>query len=187
MTDTDQTPASVEPATTRQTLSAAPYSEVLAKAFDKLTSQILIFLLAYVILLIGLATLGSQLAPTIRNLLYMIPLLGVAAFVFERRQKIVRDGRQKGIDINARNVSGSASVIGVRGATNDLPENVTLRVGRARDKAVVHGVEYAGVSDLDAEPADSGEQYLLNLFKRLNEDNRSELIATAQRMKKKQG
>lgn len=183
----DQTSASGEPRSTQHSMSQAPYSEALAKAFDKLTSQILIFLLAYVILLIGLAVLGAQLAPTIRNLLYVIPLLGVAAFVFERRQNIVKDGRQKGIDIKARRVSGSASVIGVRGATNDLPENVTLRVGRAGDRAVVHGVEYGNVSEADAsKPAGTDAQYLLDTFQRLSRQNRRELIATAQRLEGKQ-
>ena len=105
----------------------APYAAVLAKAFDKLTSQVLIFLLAYVILLIGVAVFGSQLTTTMRNLLYVIPLLGVVGFVLEKRRKIVKNGREKGIDVRARKVSGSASVIGVRGATADVPENVTLR------------------------------------------------------------
>lgn len=167
--------------------SPVPYATVLAKAFDKLTSQILIFLLAYVILLIGLAVFGSQMAATYRNLLYIIPLLGVGAFAFEKRNKIIKDGREKGVNVKAYSVSGSARVIGVRGATGDQPSNVKLTVGRASDKAVVHGVEYANATLADAaESVGSDTQYLVETFQQLNKANRRELIASAQRMIGKQ-
>jgi hypothetical protein len=61
--------------------SSPPYEAALNKAFDKLTSEILIFLLAYTILLIGLAVFGSGIATQFRNLLYIIPVLGVVAYV----------------------------------------------------------------------------------------------------------
>lgn len=183
----DNAPASGTPAQGSTPDSSAPYAVVLAKAFDKLTSQVLIFLLAYVILLIGLAVFGSQLATTFRHLLYVIPLLGVAAFLFDQRHRIVKEGREKGVDVKARRVSGSASVIGVRGATGDLPDNVTLKVGHASDRAVVHGVEYAGATARDdGQPEGSDARFLVETFQQLNKTNRRELIVSAQRMLGKQ-
>src|SRR5436305_7829631 len=75
----------------------APYEVPLTKAFDKLTSQIFLFLLAYVILLIGLAVFGSNLAVTLRSLFYILPILGIAAYLWQQQRAIVKDGKDRGI------------------------------------------------------------------------------------------
>ena len=62
--------------------SFVPYERVLAKAFDKLTSEILIFLLAYTILLIGLLYFGINIPDTWRNFFYLIPVIGVLAYIW---------------------------------------------------------------------------------------------------------
>src|SRR5215470_16459936 len=87
---------------------SAPFEAPLTKAFDKLTSEIFIFLLAYVILLIGLAIFGSELANTLRNLLYLIPVLGVMAYVWLQQRKIVNVAKEQGINVKAGIVGGSA-------------------------------------------------------------------------------
>src|SRR5437016_2686080 len=112
MSKSEDTNADVAPAEAGgvQGLPAAPYEVPLTRAFDKLTSQIFLFLLAYVILLIGLAVFGSQLADTLRNLFYVIPVLGVLAYVWLRQRKIVQVAKNNGIDVRAGIVSGSARV-----------------------------------------------------------------------------
>src|SRR5438876_1425239 len=83
-----------------------PYEVPLTRAFDKLTSQIFIFLLAYVILLIGLAVFGSGLIVTLRSLLYILPVLGVIAYLWQQRKTIRRDGEDRGIDVKAGKITG---------------------------------------------------------------------------------
>ena len=57
-------------------IRSVPFEPALLKAFDKLTNEILIFLLAYVILLIGLGVFADELSETLKNLLYIIPIMG---------------------------------------------------------------------------------------------------------------
>src|SRR5437868_7186506 len=97
----------------------APYEVPLTKAFDKLTSQIFLFLLAYVILLIGLAVFGSSLAVTLRSLLYILPILGVGAYLWQHQRAIVKDGKDRGIDVKAGKITGQARVGGVVNAPRD--------------------------------------------------------------------
>jgi len=66
--------------------------------------------------LIGLAVFGSQLANSLRDLLFMIPVLGVIAYAWLQQQHIVKDAKEKGIDVKAGIVSDSARLVGVRGA-----------------------------------------------------------------------
>src|SRR5688572_2568702 len=109
-----------------ESVSRGPYEALLTRAFDKLTSQIFIFLLAYVILLISLSVFSPQLTTTLRTLLYLIPALGVIAYIWLRRREIVKGAKQQGIDVKAGIVSGSARVTGARGANaaGGVPESV---------------------------------------------------------------
>jgi hypothetical protein len=175
-------PAEASPAS----ISHGPYEALLTKAFDKLTSQIFIFLLAYVILLISLSVLSPQLTNAMRNLLYIIPVLGVMAYIWLQQKKIVKDAKEQGIDLQAGIVSGSARVTGVRGAKADsaLPESVRLRVGVAGGKADVGGVIYG-----DGEPEVPQNSYLevlSDIFKKLSKSNQIKLISSAQSLLERQ-
>ena len=169
---------------TQNPLQTAPYEGVLTKAFDKLTSEVFIFLLAYMILIIGLAVFGERLANTLKTLLYIIPVLGVAAYVWLTQKTIRNEANKSGIDVGAGVVTDSARVIGVQGAKSGdpIPENVKVRTAMARGKAMVGGVVYG--SD---EPANNSANYLMELFMKLDADHQGELIADAQKLLRKQG
>lgn len=162
------------PATTGS--QTAPYEVPLTKAFDKLTSEVLLFLLAYVILLIGLAVFGSSLIVPLRTLLYIIPILGVAAYLWQQHTTIVKDGK---IDVKTGKVSENAHISGVTNAPKEggIPGYVKVHVKEASGSARVSGAEYA-----DGGAADNKTGYTLQIFQQLNSQNQMELIASAQRM-----
>jgi hypothetical protein len=172
------------------TTSNAPYEAPLAKAFDKLTSQIFIFLLAYVILLIGLAVFGAELAAALRNLFYVIPIIGVVAYVWLKQQEIVRSAKKRGVDVkrgivvSARNVQDQAIVMGATGVQGEKPGNVTVDVGRASGKSKVVGVDYA-TPDKSGDLQDIDVKQLLNIFSQLSSADKNELLMMAFRMRQK--
>ena len=163
--------------------TTVPYEAVLIKALDRLTSQVFIFLLAYTVLLVLLAMIGGVLDSTLRSILALVPILGVAAYVWLRRTDIATQATEQGIDVRAGWTSGRASVAGVTGATerSALPDHVVVRTGAARDDARVVGVEFAArESELDS-------AYLNELLTHLTVANQRRLIASAQRLLDKQG
>ena len=157
----------------------APYEVPLTKAFDKLTSQIFLFLLAYLILLIGLAVFGASLVVTLRNLFYILPVLGVIAYLWQQQRVIVKDGKDRGVDVKADKITGQASVGGVVNAPRDrdIPDNVRVRVRQARDRARVRGVEYG-----DGDESTDEANYLTQIFQQLSQQNQRKLIDSAHRM-----
>lgn len=166
--------------------SIAPFEGALIKAFDKLTSQIFIFLLAYVILLIGLAGFGSEMAATLRNLLYIIPVLGVVAYVWLQQRQIIKQASDKGVHVRAGIVKDSAYVAGRRGPISDSPDTVTVGVGLA-SRGTVIGVDNSSADDTGVDtPQSSDAKYLMDIFQKLNESNRRKLIGSAQGMLNKQ-
>ena len=64
--------------------SNAPYERVLSKAFEKLTSEVLIFLLAYTVLLVVLVLIGHDLSAWFLTLFYVIPILAANRAEFRR-------------------------------------------------------------------------------------------------------
>ena len=121
-------------------------------------------------------------ANNLRSLLYIIPALGVLAYIWLRQQEIVKNAKTIGIDVKAGLVSGSASVVGVRGAkaSHHLPENVKVGVRRARDEAEVAGVIYG---DPETEISrDNSLEVLADIFKQLNKSDQINLIAIAQKL-----
>lgn len=161
----------------------APYEVPLTKAFDKLTSQIFLFLLAYVILLIGLAVFGSSLAVTLRSLLYILPILGVGAYLWQHQRAIVKDGKDRGIDVKAGKITGQARIGGVVNAPRDrdVPNDVRIRVRRAQDSARIGGVVYG-----DGDESDDETSYITQIFQQLSKQGQRKLIASAQTMLDKQ-
>jgi hypothetical protein len=164
-------------------LRNAPYEVPLTKAFDKLTSQIFLFLLAYVILLIGLAVFGSSLVATLRNLLYILPVLGVIAYLWQQQRAIAKDGKGRGIDVKAGKVTGDARVGAIFNAPGgvDTSSNIGVRVRDARDRARVVGVEFGSGNESNDEM-----NYLVRLFQQLSKQDQRKLIASAQTMLDKQ-
>jgi hypothetical protein len=169
--------------------TATPYEGALIKAFDRLTSEIFIFLLAYFILIVGLSFLNVRMTDTLRNLLYIIPILGVVAYLWVRQHELVRDAKEHGVDVkegvrvDVGTVSGEADIAGVIGGGEGPAGNVDVAVRRASDRARVRGIEYA---QADAHSPSVDEGYLVNLFQQLDVTSRRRLIAQAQKLLEKQ-
>jgi hypothetical protein len=183
---TDATPREIPPSLVS---TAAPYEDALIKAFDRLTSEIFIFLLAYFILIVGLSFLNVRLTDTLRNLLYIIPILGVVAYLWVRQHELVRDAKKHGVDVkegvrvDAGNVSDDAVITGVSGAGEGPIGNVDVAVRRASNRAIITGIDYA---QADAHSPSEEERYLVKLFRQLDVTSRDRLIAQAQKLRKKQ-
>ncbi len=95
----EQTDAKPEQMTTSTVYKAPPYEGVLLKAFDRLTSEIFIFLLAYVILIIGLSFFNVAMTNTLITLLYLIPILGVVSYAWLRQRALVNDAKEHGVNV----------------------------------------------------------------------------------------
>jgi len=160
---------------------SAPYETVLIKAFNKLTSQVFIFLLAYLILVIGLAVLAPQLTSQVRTLLYLLPILGIGAYLWQQQRSLAGKAKRRGIDVKAGVVMGSAQVTGVRSHTGsaDLPKDVSVGVGLAAGKGEVGGVY---IDQEETGDLASDAQYLLETFQQLSPPKRRKLISSAQKL-----
>ena len=176
-------PDGVPNTATSSVASAAevPYSSVLQLAFQKLTSQVLIFLLAYVILIIGVEFYGHQLGVTLRALFYLIPILGVSAYVFLERRKVA--ATDPSISVSAGWVSQS-TVEGVRGDLPKVAGHVAVRSGVVTRGATVRGVD---ASPAVQERAATDIAYLQTLFMQLDESKRRRLIRAAADLIDEQG
>lgn len=148
---------------------------VLLKAFDKLTSQVFIFLLAYTLLLVIVVVKGSQMPAEFRLVLTVIPLLGVVGFIWLRHMRLRTESSSAGISVQAGEISDSASVAGVRGAQSPdyVPENVNVSVKHGSGHANIVGVEYETVS---RRQDDSQENQLIQLFRNLPSSERNALL-----------
>jgi hypothetical protein len=155
-----------------------PLGEALGKAVDKLTSQIFLFLIAYLILVIFLTMRASDLSVQVRVLLDLIPALGVIAYVYLEKKKIAEVKKKLQIDVNARIATGGASVTGLRGPAPDSLNELGVTVGYAGGKAQVIGVDSTPAASSGA----ADREYLLQLFETLDAKDRLELIGAATRM-----
>lgn len=164
----------------------APYEATLMNAFGKLNSEIFIFLLAYLILVIGLGVFAPGLANPLRTLLYGLPVLGIAGYLWQRQRMLVREARQHGISVTAGVTTGRARVVGVEGpaGTGALPENVAVRSTLASGDSKVGGL-VAPEAVPSAQAAPASEQYLLDLFRQLDGDSRNQLMMTAMKVLEK--
>jgi hypothetical protein len=133
----------------------APYEEALKIALNKLTSEVFIFLLAYTILLIGIAVFGSGLTTQLRTLFYIIPILGVAAYIWLRRPNIVKKAAGD-VRVRALLARGGANVIGVRGGPGQEQGNTDVSAGIASGSNVI-GRDYGRVGSQSASDADAAD------------------------------
>jgi hypothetical protein len=164
---------------TSESQTTIPYEAALGKAFDRLTSQIFIFLLAYTILLAGLAFLGSGISESIRTLLYIIPVLGVLAYGWEQKRKIAKEAADHGVRLGVLFASDRAYVGGVRGSAGGEPQNVSLGAGVVRGDAQVVGVDTAPPDADRQSPVRASNEEFWNIYDKLTQENRNEVKAGA--------
>jgi hypothetical protein len=159
---------------------STPYETALNIAFNRLTSQILIFLLAYVILLIGIAVLGAGIETRLLTLLYIIPILGVVAYVWLQRRS-VPNVPERNVDVSslvAKDDSLVAGEIGDYGASSgDTKVSALFTSG-----STVAGrmIESPRRKESDV------SQDLIDVYKKLAPENRSRLLTNAFDLLKKQ-
>lgn len=158
------------------TSSSVPYETALAKAFDKLTSEIFVFLLAYMILIIGLATLGQGIPDGLRGLLYIIPILGILAYGWSRKRTVTQDPGASGINVRAIFVK-DGYVGGIRGSANSAPNNVDVSGGFITGGGTVIGV------DQPSQQTGQTAQFLVSIFDGLDENDQDEIIQYALKRK----
>jgi hypothetical protein len=165
-------------------VTASPYEDVLNKAFDKLTSQVLIFLLAYMILLIGVAVLGNGIDSGLRTLFYIIPIMGVAGYIWLQRWRHVsgEEDSKRDVDVRGHVTRGGSEVVGERGRVSDRSGSTKVRSGLASDKSRVVGRDVPGSGGEDPTiPRD-----LIDIYHELDRGNRGRLLTYAQNLLSRQ-
>jgi hypothetical protein len=171
--------SSSQPSEASSRADGPPYEKALTVAFEKLTDQVLVFLLAYVILLIGLSVFASGVADKLRVLFYIIPILGVAAYVWMRRHGLSRKMRGRDVRVRSGIASGPGTyVAGERGAVNQGAGRTTAESLIATGGATVVGRDVA--TKINPPPMQPfGAQYLLEIFQTLDERNQKTLVGMA--------
>ena len=141
--------------------STQPYADALNLAFKKLTSEVFIFLLAYVILLIGMGVFAQQAEKSTRYLLYAIPVVGIAGELLLRKGPIVRKAGEEAarqVRVKAGRTTRGSKVIGASAPSGkDLPESIEVAAKRTDGGSTVQGVDIRGPApttprDHDASP-----------------------------------
>jgi len=151
-----------------------PYEVALNKALDKLTSEILIFLLAYMILVIALVVLRGSIPEGLRVLLYVIPILGISGYAWLRKRTVIREPRSGGVSVKALFVK-DAYVGGVRGVGRGGEAGaVDVSVGIATSRGTVIGVDQTSTAD--------DLKYLQSIFDQLTESHRRQVITSASQL-----
>ena len=164
----------------------APYEGALNIALNKLTSEVLIFLLAYTILLIGIAVFGSGLAAELRTLLYVIPILGVVAYAWLQKRQILKRATAGNVRVGSTVARRGAEVIGIRGPGQEQG-NTTVDSLFASDSRVI-GRDYGRADSQSTSAVDAADvRYLVEIFQKLDEAGRNELMTNALEIRKKHG
>jgi hypothetical protein len=144
--------------------------ELLSQALQRLTSEVLIYLLAYAVLVVSLAIWGGSVNSATRNILYILPPLGVVAYLYEQRRR-VKSRRAPRVIVSALFTGRSGIVAGMRGAW--FPADVRVKGFFTTGKVV--GVEVgqqAGSTAADI-------TYLTALFDKLDNKGRQKVIQAA--------
>jgi hypothetical protein len=162
-----------------------PYAAALSKAFERLNSDIFIFLLAYMILVLAVGILAPRVSETLRALLYVVPILGIVGYTWGQRRKISRRSAS-GLEARVGYVDGRAEVTGtrIRGEVSKMPDtSARVVVGVARGDATVRGVDV--VTGDEASDLDSDAHFLLDTFKALDSENRKAVVLYAMQRQNK--
>jgi hypothetical protein len=153
--------------------SATPYEHVIVRAFDKLTSEIFVFLLAYVALVVGFAWLAPTGSESFAVLLHVLPVAGIAAYVWLQSAGLARQATANGVDVWSGVATGSARVTGISGAVARTLGRVKVRSTLASGNARVTGVSIGG------DAVDTDENFLLDRFRKLDDAGRQAVIREA--------
>lgn len=159
---------------------AMPYEHLLVRAFDKLSSEIFVFLLAYVMVLIGFAVVAPAVSASFSLLLHVLPIVGVAAYVWLRSAGLAKQATANGVDIWSGIAIGSARVTGVAGAVARTLGRVKVRSVLAAGSARVTAVDAGGNGEADG----NEERYLLDQFRKLDETARRAVVDEVHRLLK---
>jgi hypothetical protein len=163
----------------------APYEGALNIALNKLTSEVLLFLLAYTILLIGMAVFGSGLAIELRTLLYVIPILGVVAYAWLQKRAIEKRKAAGNVIVESAVARKGAEVIGERG-TGQGRGNTTVGSLYASNSRVI-GRESDGVENQSVLATGAADvRYLVEIFQNLEEAGQNELMTKALEIQKRE-
>lgn len=149
--------------------SALPI-EFLSQALQRLTSEVLIYLLAYAVLVASLIIWGKPVNPALRNILYILPPLGVAAYLYQQRRR-VKSSRPPRVAVTSLFTGRQGSVIGIDGT--GWQGDVKVKAGIAKGK--VAGVKVG--QRTESPPADIA--YLTVLFNKLDNKGQQEVIRLA--------
>jgi hypothetical protein len=85
------------------------------------------------------------------------------------KPKAQGEARGRGVNVRSSTAEDEAYVGGVRGSTQDIPENVNVTSGRASGKAQVVGIDVGTAGS-------TRTQDLVENFKQLNEANQRKLM-----------
>lgn len=170
-----------EPTTTNAP-SPAPFEGALNTAFNKLTSQILIFLLAYVILLIGVAVFGAGIESRLLSLFYILPILGVTAYVWLQRRQYVSQPVERNVKLIGGITRGGSTVVGESGRFSDAPGSTTVRSLFASGESTVAG---RMMPDAMRDKTSISSDFMA-VYQQLTLENRIKLLGTAQSLLTKQ-
>jgi hypothetical protein len=123
----------------------------LTLAIQKLTSEVFIFLIAYVILLIGVGVFAPQFEKDYRVLFYAIPVVGIVGEFLLRKGPITRKSREESVRqvrVHAGFTTGGSQVDGASGVRpGEILPDIGVRTWLTRGKSSVRGVSF---SDHDA-------------------------------------
>jgi hypothetical protein len=153
-------------------LGAAPYETALNSAFNKLTSEIFVFLLAYTILLIALTALARNIPPMLRLLLFVIPVLGIIAYGWLKKRAAVRNPHAQGVRVRAGIVGSKGYVGGVRGPGQVPTGGLDVRGG------IVSSGVLVGVDQANRDQG-SAANFLVNIFEGLPSEDQSAVVRYA--------
>lgn len=148
----------------------APYEDVILQGIKKLDSQILIFLLLYVIILSGMVSYFNTIPLALQLALITIPFFGVVAFIFYRR-KSVSEQLASNISVRVNKIGDKARVIGGQGDQSNA--NINVDVENASGESMVIGV---ASPTMPQQSASDLETLLLSEFNKLSSDEKFDFI-----------
>ncbi len=152
----------------------------LTTTVKRLTSQVLLFLVAYLILVTILILAGAAIGPEVRAGLFFAPVLGIMAYVY--LQKKTLDAQTRAVDDRTRVVVERVENVKAGGRLGQVGNEgeVDVQVKDAKDAVIV---------GIDATPGilfqDSQRDYLLKIFDALGPDARRDLVEKAMELEAK--
>ena len=154
--------------------------DTLTRTVKRLTSQVLLFLVAYLILIVILILAGAAIGSEVRAGLSFIPVLGVTAYVY--LQKKTLDTQTRAVDNHTRVVVESVENVKIGGRFGQGGNEgvVDVQVKDAKD-AVIVGID----ATPSATSQDSERDYLLKIFDGLGADGRRKMVSAAMKLQVK--